>query len=84
MADNRVGYLPRELAEALRRKVPPEVSESDMFELERLAERIWAEGYDQGHLRGYHEGRDHKQRPNINDVNRLREALAAEGKAERG
>ncbi len=83
MAD-RFGYLPRELADELRRWAPPEISDSEMYTLHRLAEKIYAHGYDDGHLRGYDEGRDGRTRPNINDVNRLREAISAEGKADRG
>jgi hypothetical protein len=80
MSDNRVGYLPQELAGALRRWAPPEISDGEMYSLLRLAERIYAEGYDAGHLRGHDEARDLAGRPNGNDVNRAREALAERGK----
>jgi hypothetical protein len=47
-----------------------------MWDLLRLVERAHAAGYDSGHMAGYDEGRDARKRPNLNDVNRLREALA--------
>lgn len=72
-----IGYLPDEFADELRRWAPPEVSDGEMFALERLAERLYARGYRDGHRRGFDEGMDHRARPNANDVNRLREALAA-------
>jgi hypothetical protein len=70
-----VRYLPREFDEELRRWAPPEVSDSEMYLLLRIAECIWAHGYDDGHRRGCDEGRDMIRRPSINDVNDVREAL---------
>jgi hypothetical protein len=81
---NRIGYLPRNLADELRRWAPPEISGSEMYDLQRLAERIFAAGTDNGWSVGYEEGRDDRKRPNINDVNRLRKALAEEATATSG
>jgi hypothetical protein len=75
-ASNRIAYIPRDLAEALRRWAPPEISDSEMYELQRIGERIFAAGYDAGWMAGYDEHRDAKRRPTTNDVNRLRAALA--------
>lgn len=80
-----IGYLPGELAKELHRWAPAEVSDSEMYDLARIAEQVYARGYDDGHRRGYDEGHDAQKRPNINDVNRLREAIATgEGTADRG
>lgn len=75
---DRPAYLPTQLADEVRRWAPPELSDDEVYRLQRLAERIHADGYDSGHMAGYQEGWDASKRPNSNDVNRLREALAAE------
>lgn len=75
--DLTVRYLPRDLVEQLRRWAPAEISGSELWSLERIAERIYAVGYDEGHRRGYDEAAETTKRPNINDVNELREALKA-------
>jgi hypothetical protein len=75
-----VRYLPREFDDDLRRWAPPELSDSELYSLYRIAERIHADGYEAGHLRGRDEGRDSVGRPNINDVNDVREAFGKERK----
>jgi hypothetical protein len=78
MADFTPKYLPKNLADALEHWAPPEVSGSEMFSLQRIAERVYAEGYDDGHRRGMEEQSAYDKRPNVNHVNEVREALAAE------
>ncbi len=73
---SRVGYLPPQLALELRMWAPDEVSGSEMFNLRRLVERVYAAGYDDGHRAGYQDYQDDRKRPNTNDVQRLRAALA--------
>lgn len=80
MADHPVRYLPAQLAGDLERWAPPEITGSEMFGLQRLAERIYAAGYDEGHRRGQLEFDAYHRRPNINQVNELREAVKAKEK----
>lgn len=80
MADPHVRHLPDTFADELARWAPEVLTDDEVYRLARLAERIHADGYDAGHRRGYREGRDHGRRPNTNQVNQLREAIAAEAK----
>lgn len=77
MGDHPVRYLPAQLAGDLERWAPPEITGSEMFGLHRLAERIYAAGYDDGHRRGMDEARAYAERPNVNQVNALRDAVKA-------
>lgn len=72
----RIAYLPPGLIAEIRSWAPPELADTEMYELQRLAERIFAAGYESGWLSGYDEGRDALRRPNINKVNQARKALA--------
>lgn len=78
MADTSPRYLPREFVSEVRFWAPPELSGDELYSLIRLVERTYARGYSDGHIAGFDEGYDHRQRPNVNDVNRLREAVTAE------
>ncbi|OZM73999.1 hypothetical protein CFN78_06845 [Amycolatopsis antarctica] len=70
-------YLPAELACVLDDSIPPEVSGSELYTLRRLAERIYATGYNDGHRSGFDEGLAYMRRPNVNDVNEVRQAIEA-------
>ena len=78
MADTRPGYLPRELADEIRRWAPPETTSDELWRLLRIQERVYARGYDDGHRAGFDEGYDYHKRPTSNDVNRLREEIGKE------
>lgn len=73
----RPTYLPRELADEIRRWAPPEMTSDELWRLQRIQEQVYARGFDDGHRAGFDEGYDYHKRPNSNDVNRLREAIAA-------
>jgi hypothetical protein len=62
----RPAYMPPNLAGEIRSWAPPELSADELYRLQRIAERIHADGYDSGHVAGYQDA-----------VSRLREALAA-------
>jgi hypothetical protein len=81
-ADCSPKYLPLNSAQALERWAPPEVSGGEMLSLQRLAERIYAGGYDDGHRRGMDEQTAYAERPDGNSVNELREALKAKENAD--
>ncbi len=72
-------YLPSQLADELNRKMPKELSDSEAWTLTRYAELVYAQGYNDGHQRGYTEGYDDRKRPNQNAINELRERMKEEG-----
>ena len=80
MRDLTVRYLPQDLVDAVHMWAPEEISDSEMWALERLIEAVYSRGYDDGHRRGDVEGRQANRRPNQNDINALREKLRGEPK----
>lgn len=58
MADRLTAtYLPRALADEVDRELDNDRESDRSFRFQRLAERIFAEGYDAGHRAGDHEAR---------------------------
>ena len=65
MADYNVLPLPRSIADGLRfEQVFEPLSASDLYTVTRFMERVYAAGYNDGHLAGFQEGIEHHKREN--------------------